>query len=113
MTYADVDMVKQRLRIGTTDTSRDSQINAALDYADAYADSIIEANGGSTPISSPPKRLKEGVADIAAYFLYRSDKPDVATLFKESGDMLIQNYVVETLYGADARRSGRSGVLEE
>jgi len=113
MAYATSDMVKYRMRIPITDTTRDAEIAAAITFSDAFCDGVIRAAGGSVPVASPPQDLKEASADFAAFFIFRTQNPTVANFFMDSGETLIKRYTSGTVKSAGAMISGKSGIRDE
>lgn len=113
MAYATSDMVKYRLRIPIADTTRDAEIAAAIVFSDAFCDGAIRAAGGSAPVSSPTQDLKEASADVAAFYVFRTQNPTVANFFLSSGETLVGRYVLGAVKSAGAMISGKSGIRDD
>lgn len=111
MTYSTSTMVKSRT--GVSGSGRDSDITAAITFADAYCDAAISAARGSIPVASPPQMLKEASADLAAYYVLRIDNPTTATLFYESGKTLLSNYIKKEYKAGGVGRTGKRGVRDD
>ena len=111
MTYATATMVKSRMKI--TGTSRDTEITAALEWADQMCDAMIVGAGGDGSVSSPSDMLKNAAADFAASYIMRTDTPDVATLYENSARTLMKGYIAENVTTSGLGRTGRSGIRDD
>ena len=111
MTYATETMVKNRLKIiGET---RNTEIAAALEWADQMCDALIVGAGGDGSVSSPSDMLKNAAADFAAAYILRTDNPDTATLYDNSARTLMRGYVAGNVTTSGLGRTGRSGIRDE
>jgi len=72
MGYATVEMVKERLGIDPSDTSRDQVIEAKIASADAYIDNRLKPYV-EVPLAEPPQLIRDVSADLAAA-LFEEDR---------------------------------------
>jgi len=85
-------MVKWRLGMTPSETRRDTEIDAALAWADVQVDDAFDEVNESIP-SPTPSVIKEIAADYATYFLLRNKNQAAAKLYLEYAAMRIEKYI--------------------
>jgi len=98
-------MVKDRLGIERTETKQNIEIDGALAYADGWIDSQFAQYNQTVP-TVVPQQIKDASADLAAFYFYRNQKPNKATIFFDSAQQLIENYLRGQYKKGTAMRRG-------
>ncbi|RLI24424.1 MAG: hypothetical protein DRO52_05575 [Candidatus Hecatellales archaeon] len=72
MGYASLEMVKERLGLDPSDTSRDEVLQAKIASADAFIDNLLKPYV-EVPLANPPQMVRDASADLAAA-LFEEDR---------------------------------------
>jgi len=99
-------MVKDRIGLERGDNTKDYLIASALAYADGYIDADFTRVSTTVPATTP-QLIKDASADLAAYYMLRSTKPELAETFHQSGLRNIAQYITATYFKGVFERSSQ------
>jgi len=105
MGYATLAMVKELLGFDVTDATNEPELKRCIANADGRIDSIFAQVNAVVP-STVPQQVKDGSAQIAAYYFYRNRNPTNATVFLKNGVEEIMQYIQGKYYKGVAYRYG-------
>lgn len=85
-------MVKELLGFDVTDATNEEELIRCIQRADGRIDSLFAQVTQSVP-TDVPQTIKDGSAEIAAYYFLRNRNPTQATNFLEDGVTLVMQYI--------------------